>query len=433
MSGNDAQGSFRRLGLLPDADARAVRRAYACELKKIDQALDAPGFQQLRTAYDAALESAHRQVESGASTAPDEVAAASVATSAPLPLTPSAEQMADAAADDFCAVLAQLGGQYRGGGDLPYQEALRQALAGERLFNIDARHGFELRVAVLLVRGWRPGHEALLVAAATVFGWSLAARLSSLGQAGSILDRALEERAVYDSQSMAAKATQRDVLRLLRDPDRASAALIAQYMPVLAGMLARFPNWLPIVAPRASVAWWQEQTAATERADDDDEATSMSLAQLKNRLSTWAKRLAVVMACLIGLAMCSDRVHLFRQAPPGAAFHAPHVVDPPEPYDSHLTRIPGAAITQARFDDIVARIGYQPGAWDADRTYKAEFDVFLNPAGEPVGANPVSASGNAKLDAAIRAAIMGSAPFPAQTKRVFSLVFTYAPDERRRP
>ncbi|HYD41349.1 MAG TPA: hypothetical protein VEB43_11020 [Anaeromyxobacter sp.] len=51
---------LERLGLGPEADVREVRRAYARELRRIDQEADPRGFQALREAYEAALQWAER-------------------------------------------------------------------------------------------------------------------------------------------------------------------------------------------------------------------------------------------------------------------------------------------------------------------------------------------------------------------------------------
>ncbi len=55
-----------RLGLQPDSDAKDIRRAYARELKKIDQAADPGAFQELRESYEIALGwHAYQQVTPG--------------------------------------------------------------------------------------------------------------------------------------------------------------------------------------------------------------------------------------------------------------------------------------------------------------------------------------------------------------------------------
>ena len=48
--------SLERLGLRDDAALVDIRRAYARELKLIDQERDAAGFQLLRQAYEEAVE-----------------------------------------------------------------------------------------------------------------------------------------------------------------------------------------------------------------------------------------------------------------------------------------------------------------------------------------------------------------------------------------
>ncbi|HEY0063843.1 MAG TPA: hypothetical protein VGC21_17125 [Telluria sp.] len=52
---NDQPYFAKRLGIEPDADERTIKRAYARELKLIDQAADPAGFQDLRESYEAAL------------------------------------------------------------------------------------------------------------------------------------------------------------------------------------------------------------------------------------------------------------------------------------------------------------------------------------------------------------------------------------------
>ena len=51
----DISQAHARLGLESNADAKAVRRAYARALKELDQEAGIPAFQSLREAYELAL------------------------------------------------------------------------------------------------------------------------------------------------------------------------------------------------------------------------------------------------------------------------------------------------------------------------------------------------------------------------------------------
>lgn len=63
----DILTSFDRLCVDCDADVGTIRRAYARELKLIDQQNDAPGFQQLRAADELAREWVKRPMTRGES------------------------------------------------------------------------------------------------------------------------------------------------------------------------------------------------------------------------------------------------------------------------------------------------------------------------------------------------------------------------------
>lgn len=401
MSANTAPHALQRLGLLPDAEARDIRRAYARELKKIDQARDAAGFQALRGAYEEALQFAQWQAGEHA-VEPDNTRPAQFAEA-------TADQLADAVTHEFCTTLTALGATHTGVSDASYQDALRHALADERLFGIAARQGFEARVALILTHGWRPGHEALLVAAAAVFDWSRGQQLAGLGQAGALIDRALEERAIFDAQGMADKQAQRRVLKLLRLEALPGPPQMMQDLPVFMRMQARFPHWLSIVAPHERILYWQEHCPA---APDEGHAAPMTPMLAAPEKSPWPMRLFICLLCCVGLVLCTE----------GTRSPAPPAVD-----DAHLSRVQGEPITQERFNDIIARADVRMNPEEARHALAIEFDVFLNPEGRVVGATPIAASGNARVDAAIRAAIMASAPFPSETKRTFALTFTYTP------
>ncbi|MET0321097.1 MAG: tetratricopeptide repeat protein, partial [Duganella sp.] len=296
---------LQRLALAADADERAIRRAYARELKLIDQERDLDGFQELRAAYEAALfwvrhpeafadadpapagapaaaaptvKAAPPADDADAHPAPPAADAATPVDHAALPpfdplphatALPQAEDpiaLGNAVFDEFCLRLPQLA-EATGvpiESDAPWQRALQESLVDLRLFGIDARQQFELRVAILLAERWRPGHEALLVAAVEVFDWAAdRRRVQRLGQAGALLDLAIDERALFDAQSDDDANHQRQLLQRLRVTDMPPTwRELALHAHTLEMMIARFPHWLAMVADVDTIVHWRRLNEA---------------------------------------------------------------------------------------------------------------------------------------------------------------------------
>jgi tetratricopeptide (TPR) repeat protein len=282
---------LERLALAGDADERAIRRAYARELKLIDQERDAEGFQSLREAYDAALfwvRNPHLFDEDDAPPqlagteavavadpvslvkAPGAEHAAEPAAGSPPPAAPAsedAETLGHAVFDEFCQRLPALAAAATGPieSETPWRHALQTCLDDLRLFGIDAREQFELRVAILLAEGWRPGHEALLVAAIDVFDWANdRRRVLGLGHAGALIDRAIDERALFDAQDYDDSETQRQLLQRLRASTDAPPTWreLALGAHSLEQMIALFPTWLAMVADVDTIVGWRQMNEA---------------------------------------------------------------------------------------------------------------------------------------------------------------------------
>lgn len=99
------------LGLRPDADARAIKRAYASQLRSVRPDVDPKGFQQLHDAYQWALEQARqRDSELGTALAESDTGSATIVAEPPstLPLDPPFHGSTDAAAVDSTIVPAQV-------------------------------------------------------------------------------------------------------------------------------------------------------------------------------------------------------------------------------------------------------------------------------------------------------------------------------------
>lgn len=282
-----------RLDLPHDADERAVRRAYARELKLIDQEKDATGFQTLRDAYDSALawargraaprprdaqdndasDDAPRETQVGeklpaiaaaaqcATTDADTQAPQSQQVSPRVPVTVAIDYRTLAAAvlSDVLERCRALAGPDLAADDTGWGRQLRVGLADERLIGIAARDHFESQVARLLAGGWRPGHEALLVAAIGVFQWDEdRRRVLALDEIGVRINAAIEQGIMFTRQEEEEQKRQRELILRLRDPaEPRTHDLIAQ-ADTLETMIARFPEWLTIIVSVHNVERWRE-------------------------------------------------------------------------------------------------------------------------------------------------------------------------------
>lgn len=448
-----------RLGLDQQADARTIRRAYACELKQVDQALDPAAFQYLRECYEAALAwAAGRTAAAEAARAVPQTAPQAAAQPAPehapvpvfapwpapesarTPVPESGPQCAQATAtlgqgvfDEFRMRFPELAAAPAESRETAWLDALRAALADERLQNFDARFAFERQLADLLARGWQPGHEDLFPVAATLLGWRKDRHtLARLGAAGRVLDLAIEERMAFGAQDRPLRLRQRDLLVRLRAPELPDYRHILHEMVVFEQLVQRFPHWVGVVAPVAAIGAWHEhvrdrgqavELAGTSRPASD---RPRGLARLKHLLRSDTLRLiAVILLIVAALAVQGGlNAQRGRHAPDGAS--ASSTVAPfPARVAAHLH------LVEARIADVGTRILYQPGPQAEPGVQRLSLRVYLDQAGRVSTIERLVPAPDPALTEAVETALYATPPFPAHVNRTF--VFEYAVALERAP
>lgn len=265
-------GFLEYLGLDDSADERAIKRAYAVRLKKIDQESDPDGFQMLRSAYEAAQQWA-RSGGAGSPQEPEKPDAVQLASmpsvneearvEAPAheaPVDPG--QLAALVHHDFqqCPIDSQVSLD-------DAKQMLQASLDDVRLTNLEARAIFEWLMARQLLEGWRPGHEVLFVAAIEVFDWaSDRSRLMQFGPVGARMDAALSEREVFMAQTADVQKFHAEWIRRMRIDGHPGEGFLAAKMNHVEMLVASLPNWLWIITKLEQLESWRAWAKPITRA-----------------------------------------------------------------------------------------------------------------------------------------------------------------------
>lgn len=247
MTDDALAAAFATLGLAVGADANAVRRAYARQLKQIDPTHEIAAFQALREAYELALAATRRDAaivrqDATVVSSPDPVAAPRLEAPTAAP--------ASSPFDDFSAALAA-------GLNGTQEAAALLQVTLNRLESLEAGSQFEREIAALLVDGWQPGHEFLFDAARDTFHWATDRRhLLAHGQTGVLLREAIIEQHTFFNQPPKLLDRQHRLVCRLRDAAPPSETLRRDEGPLLRALVRRYPHWLAMVTPVRHIEHW---------------------------------------------------------------------------------------------------------------------------------------------------------------------------------
>ena len=269
-----------RLNLDENANAVAIRRAYARELQVMARAHDAVKFDDLTQSYNTALTWATQQpLPVGASmersreplfdqAAPFPAARPSSAQARKSsPFKPKGRNGAALSTTQANAALLKLNEACAvlGRGRLLYDQSLWQSaiqlrLDDEQLSDEHARSAFEMLVARQLAAGWKPGHEALFCAATVVFNWeNNPARLARFGEAGDMIGRAIDQRKRFDAQPQQILRAQRKIAIRLRRMPAAADVISKKDILRLEYIMARFATLLALTVDTEAIIEWRQR------------------------------------------------------------------------------------------------------------------------------------------------------------------------------
>lgn len=431
-----------RLGLGQSAGASDIRRAYARELKLIDQERDAAGFQALREAYEAALKWAKLPrasqdapirlaipVYSGAPPASAsgmpgpqfgvphvpvvlaKVAPVAAPRAAVFPEKTRAKVDPHAlGAEAFAGFIADFAALMQGPEPdlVSCRAVLERALAKPALLNISARIQFEERLARLLAAGWKPGHEILLVVATKAFEWSGdRRRLFEFGDPGARLSQAIDERNRFDAQPESDRLAQGEIVGRLRGGALPDGAQLVRSIVHLDALETRFPTWLALVTDVRRMPRWRElerQVPGWRRKLMFEQA---KVAQPPSAKSGGGGHWGAWVVLMIVINVARLAFHSSPSAPPSAPAYEPIAVQVPsvKPRDEEIAA-------------ILALVRYAAPPRLREEL-QVEFDIELDLNWRASKVQVIHPSSDPAYDAALAAAIRAAPPFSVLQPRRF--------------
>ncbi|UWE16636.1 hypothetical protein [Herbaspirillum huttiense] len=322
------------LGLDADADERSVRKAYARELKLLDQQQQPDQFQVLHEAYQAALSWCRAPrpqaddldpVQSDAEQA-EPVSAPSPLEPPPPPVRPSYAQhharlLIPRDVPVFTAVdvtpwheraathWSVVRGRFRALAAAPdgddaagWTQLLNELLSQEQWQELRARPWLEQQIADLLADGWRPGHHHLFEAAAEVFHWHQdVVRLKALGEAGKTLGLALDQKHHFDHYASSQNQTRPRAIARLRNPRPPQPHEIEQLMWSLQPLVQRYPQWMNVVTSMVNYQQWNESGQPSSPTDESDASFDRTL-ERRHQIAVWCGVLVFLLIASFALA-----------------------------------------------------------------------------------------------------------------------------------
>lgn len=469
-----------RLGLDTEAGAKDIRRAYARELKKIDQESDPEAFQELRQAYDVALQwHAHQEfarqeavldsvmaaaepepAPALAAAAPEPASesgtepAPSLSTAAPEPvsepaslLAPAAPEtapddpyhLADVAFTQFQTSAESLVLKNESRHQSRWREILQASLEHETLLNLTARTIFEARIVHLLAAGWKPGHETLFVVASEVLDWARdSRRIQQFGEAGAMVDRAIDQWKLYESMPAHAMDIVRQLIHAVRntpDPERGASR---NDLVLFHQLTERFYHWFSIIIDREILQKWHQ--AAQTEIERNGAGSPVPLAEAPVQSSrkqgwTWSGWQITFMIFLLVkgcAALISSNSPTYPMAPSQAPQSAYHTAVNQAIRDEIKAAEEKGLLTQketpptdAQLEAVQKQIFYIPEPGKVSGVLKASFDVELDETGKVINVKQISASRDQAYDDAVARTLKHTNVFPPGTQRRFTVSYSY--------